>query len=305
MGSSTLYELLAALCAGLAMGLIGWTLLRRPDPLGGHAEVLEGAGGPRHQAPREDMGDRIEKALARAGWAFRLRELVLMWAGITLAVAVVFGVLSHQVIAGVLVGPVAATAGLYWAVKISEVRRRKLLDEQLVRVLYSLSGMLQAGRTEESAIEEAAKTVGPPLGPELTWVADEYSLSGDLSKALRAAAQRLGSKEFSYFATAVEVHQEKGGDIVNVLGKLSGSVSEHIALRGERRAVLAQMQMTRHIASVAPIGATLLVWIASPSTLSLAFKSATGIEMLGLAALLWAIGFVVIGKLTSGLDKEL
>lgn len=304
MGSS-LYALLAALAAGLAVAILAWTLLNRPDPLGRHAEVLDTPGAPRHQAPREDLSARIDKALARAGWAFHFRELVFMWVAITLGVAVIFAVLSHRVAAGVVLGPVAATAGLYWAVKISEVRRRKLLDEQLVRVLYSLSGMLQAGRTEESAIEEAAKTIGPPLGPELTWVANEYSLSGDLSKALRAASARLGSKEFSYFSTAVEVHQEKGGDIVNVLGKLSGSVSQHIALRGERRAVLAQMQMTRHIASLAPIGAALLVWVASPSTLALTFKTAAGIEMLGMAGLLWAIGFVVMGKLTAGLDKEL
>lgn len=300
---------LAAIAAGAGVGLVTWSLFNSKSRLASYGEIFDAEVGaeakPLHVAEKPSWTARLETTLRRAGWEITVPELEVLWGGISVVVAILFAVLSRRVIAGVILGPLAATIGIYLIVQITRVRRLKLIDEQLVRALFSLAGMLQAGRTPTGALEEVAKTLGPPLGSELSWIARQPALGVDLGTAMSAVADRLGSKEFEYFTIAVQINEEKGGDLVNVLGKLAAAVSTRIALRGQTSALLAEVQMTRHIASVSPGAMALLLWVTSPATMQAAFKSSTGVALLGLAVILWAVGTVVLTRMVKPLKDLL
>jgi tight adherence protein B len=301
--SMNLLALIAALAAGAGVGMGAWGLFGRKGELSRYAAVLDAYDTPKHQEVQPDWRERLELFLARAGWTITLQELAIVWVILVVVIALVFTILARRPLAGLLLGPIGATGGIYWAIALSRIRRVRLIDEQLVRVLFSLSGLLQAGRRPDSALEEAARTVGAPLGPELSWVVRQYKVGVELPAALRTVATRLGSREFEYFTIAIEVNQEKGGNIVNMLGKLAGSVATHIAMRGQQSALLAEVQMTRHIASLAPLGAAFLLWIASPATLQLLFKTRSGLFMLLGACVLWTIGFIVMARMVKPLRE--
>ncbi|MDA8316244.1 MAG: type II secretion system F family protein [Actinomycetota bacterium] len=300
---------LAGVCGGAGVLLLVWGALLRRHELSRLAEVLDARddAGSRHAGRATGhvgLETRLEDALVAAGWNLSARELAGLWVVASLVLAVAFALMSAKVVAGVLLGPILATAAVFFGVRLSALRRKRLVDEQLARVLVTISGMLAAGRRADSALEEAARTVGPPLGPELALVVRQYKVGVPLAEALAYAAHRLGSREFSYMVTAIEVHSEKGGDLATLLDKLAGSVASHISLRGEMRALLAEVQITRYVASAGPIAMIFLVWIASPATVKLLFTTATGFFMFVSAAALWIIGTFVIARMTRSLSKE-
>lgn len=299
--------LLVLVVSALA-GLVGlWQLLAGTSRRAELAQRGQVAGGERSgrslvhaldvRLRRTPSGARIGSWLAGAGVKLRVVEYVGIVAG---AALVGFLVLS-QLFTPILALLIAVAAAVLVSRALIERRRGSRRDAfvaQLLEIARMLSNGAAAGLSMAQAVRLASRELADPAGVELRRVVDEMQLGRGIEDALEALRRRLPSREVAVLMTTLVIQQRAGGDTVRALGELAGTLEARKDLRREIATLLSGVIFTSYI--VAGIGAAtiLLVNAISPGVTKQMTSSALGVAGLLVAALLWAVAFVLIRRTT-------
>ena len=297
--TSEVVDLGTALLAGAAVSLVVQGLSHRQSAALSYIEAEEAAGPLRPAAPSALSLARLRADMARAGWQLRLSELAAI-VGLAALLLAFFATLAFKTVAlGIPVGLAASAVGTFYALRFSIQRRQRLIDTQIIQALTLMSGLLGVGKMVPAAFAETAGKVGAPLSAELQWVADQYAAGADLAVALRRVGERLGSSEWDYLTTAIDMQQSRGGDLVKVLSKLTGTVATRVQLRGTMKALLAESQMTKLVAGGVPVFLFFLMSYVNPAQTKMLLTTRPGIEMFIAAIVLWAAGLFFTSRMVA------
>ncbi|HHN72596.1 MAG TPA: hypothetical protein ENK13_00775, partial [Thermopetrobacter sp.] len=201
---------------------------------------------------RVDYVAIMKQRLAEAGLKWTVGRLTLL---MLLLGALAYGALSSWLGAPwwlAVGGAVGASAAPYlWVLR----RRRKRLlafEAQFPDALDSLSRALRAGQPLAGAMRLVASEAPRPVAEELAATVEELELGSSWEEALEHLAERVPVSEVSIFAASVKLQHRMGGDLTEVLARLSESLREAAALRGEVRAIAAHGRMTGLVLTLLP-----------------------------------------------------
>lgn len=198
-----------------------------------------------------------------------------------------------------LLGAVAGGAvPTLWA-RRRVVRRLASFEHQLPDALTMISGALRAGQSFLQAVDTVSREVPAPLGPELARLVQETRVNVPLEDALRRLSARVGSSDLDLVVAAVSVQREAGGNLAQVIDRVGQTIRERLRLRGEIRTLTAQGRLSGFVVGSLPLVLGALIWWLNPEYLEILLTSALGQVMLGTAAVLAVIGFLLIRKLVS------
>jgi tight adherence protein B len=277
----------------------------------------------RVQASEVERG-RKEESLLRAGAEPRLSvsaaalallpnrrslELLLYRAGMPLTparfliVSVALGALGWLLASGMLgdfrLGVVGVFPGaIPWlAVRSAARRRMRRFSDQFAPALELLVRALRAGHGIGAGFQLVGQELGDPIGTEFAQVAEEIRFGLDVRSALENLAHRMDDPDLPYFVTAVMIQRETGGNLAELLDKLSTLLRERAKFHGKVRALTAQ----------ARLGATILaLWLPLVVVLMLLFRSdyimplvesPFGLAVFGVAGLLGLSGYLIARRL--------
>ena len=201
-----------------------------------------------HKTLRERIGLLIEQAGVKTTPSQLIIAAVLC--------ATVFGVLlawlTGSLLTGVLVGP--PTAGLPWLwVNLARKNRLAKLQAQLPDAFDLMSRTMRAGQTISQALQAVADEAGPPLAEEFGYCYDQQNLGMSPEAAMRDLARRTGLLEVKIFVLAVMVHRQTGGNLAELLEKLSFVIRERYRIKGMITALTAEGKFQAIVLLALPI----------------------------------------------------
>lgn len=222
----------------------------------------------------------IMLALALVGGAlgFRFRILVIPWASMVV-LALIFALLP------------------YLNVRRKRSKRLGLFEEQFPEALDFLSRAMRAGHAFSVSLEMLAEESAEPLSREIRQVFNEQNLGAPLEIALQNLAMRVPLLDVSFFVSAVMLQKETGGNLSEILVKLSYVIRERFKLKGAVKAASAHGRITGTILTVMPVVTMFLLVLVAPGYLDTMVKDPDGKWIIVGAACGQVIGFLVIRRI--------
>lgn len=198
-------------------------------------------------------------------------------------------------------GPVAALIGLWGTnafLNWQRVKRTERFINQLPELSRILANATQAGLALRTALSMAAEELEDPAGEELARVARRLAVGESLDDALSELTDRLPSRELVVLVTTLVLSNRAGGTVVSSLRNLTQTLEERKETRREVKTQLSQVTVTAYAVPAFGIGAMLLMNTVMPGALDRMTGAFIGQVAVVVAIALYAIGFVVIRRLS-------
>ena len=132
-------------------------------------------------------------------------------------------------------------------------RRLNKLINQLPDVFELMGQALGAGHSLASSIHLISEQMPDPVGTEFARVFHEQNLGLKIEDALVNMANRVDMLDLRFFVTAVLISRTTGGDLREVLGKISSVIRQRIELFGQVRTLTAEGRMSGWVLFFLPI----------------------------------------------------
>jgi tight adherence protein B len=237
----------------------------------------------------------LQRFLFQAGWKIKPGKFVLV-SGV---LAFGFFLLSWSML-GSLPGALmlGAGAGILPFVFAAFRRARRLAEFQanFPEAIDLLTRAVRAGHAFTSGLEMISKELPEPLAGEFRTTFDEHNFGLPLRDALVHLTVRVPLPDVRFFATAMLIQKESGGNLAELLENLAGIIRERFKILGEVRVRTAQGRMTAGILIALPPMMFVALRLLDPDYAQLLLTDDLGRKMLAAAFLLQAIGAAVLWK---------
>jgi tight adherence protein B len=187
------------------------------------------------------------------------------------------------------------TLWLWW-------RRRKRLKAfaaQLPDALEMLSRALRAGQSLPAGFSMVASEMSAPVGKEFGRVFEEQNLGRSLEEALESLTERVPNVDLRFFATAVILQRQTGGDLAEILDKIGRLIRERFQIWGQIQALTGEGRLSGVVLLALPLVLFFVVYQLNPDYVMLLFQDPLGTKMLAGAAVMQVLGALVIRKIVN------
>ncbi len=202
-----------------------------------------------------DLADQLRSLIQQAGLDWTADKLVLM----SLIMAVVGAVVGLKVKILILAWLSSVAMALIFAafpfLYVLRKRSSRLaeFEKQFPEALDFLARAMRAGHAFSMSLEMLADESPEPLSKEFRQVFNEQNLGAPVETALQNLAKRVPLLDVSFFVSAVVLQKETGGNLSEILNKLSYVIRERFKLKGQVKAASAHGRITGLILTVMPI----------------------------------------------------
>jgi tight adherence protein B len=152
-----------------------------------------------------------------------------------------------------IVGAVVLGSLPYLYILKKRSKRLNMFEEQFPEALDFVSRAMRAGHAFSVSLEMLADESPEPLSREFRQVFNEQNLGAPIEAALKNLAVRIPLLDVSFFVSAVMLQKETGGNLSEILNKLSYVIRERFKLKGQVRAASAHGRVTGLILTVMPV----------------------------------------------------
>ena len=239
----------------------------------------------------------LDRLLLQAGSGQTVAQ-VLGWSVLALLAGLAVGALLGLALA-LQLGLGALGAALpCWRLLRARQRRLARIEQQLPEALDLMGRSMRAGHAFPTALKMVGDELRAPLGSEMRIVFDEVNIGVAMGDALGNLASRVPSTDLRYFVVAVLIQRETGGNLAELLGRISAIIRDRLTLLGEIRTLSAEGRMSAWILSLMPFAVALMMHLSSPDFLRLLYTDPGGRKMLTTALAMMGLGILVIRKVT-------
>jgi tight adherence protein B len=193
----------------------------------------------------------LGRKLQNAGVDVTPGSFVLITAISALIFMALLRAMTGSFIAAVIGIGVGAFLPLFW-LGMKEGSRLTSFQDQLPDAIDMLVSAMKAGYSFQAAMKFIGEEVPEPLGPEFARFYEEQRLGMEVRTALLALQDRVNSLDLRMFVTAILIQRETGGNLSEVLGKISTLMRERSALKGEIRTLTAESKLSARILGALP-----------------------------------------------------
>ncbi|SHJ13659.1 type II secretion system F family protein [Wenxinia saemankumensis] len=205
-----------------------------------------------------------EKA-QKANIAFTPSQLIMVMgvlAGVAFA-GLTFGTTASLPIRAA-VAVVMGIGGVYVWVNRLATKRISMIEEQLPEAVELMVRSLRVGHPFSSAIQIVAKEVPDPLGTEMGVIADEAAYGRDMGEALKFMAERIDMQDMRFLAVAVNIQQQAGGNLAEILDGLAKVIRARFRLFRRVKAITAEAKWSGKFLSGFPLLALVAINVMEP-----------------------------------------
>jgi tight adherence protein B len=259
-----------------------------------------------------ERGKQLEARLTRvpalARLAAAIRRTGMSWniAGVLLAS---FALGASGLFAGSMLGGIFGSGAmplgalLFGSLPFLYVRRRssrflRAFEEQLPDAIDFLARSVRTGNAFSISLEMLVPETAEPLRSSFLRVTRELALGVPLDTALRSLMERVPLLELRFFVAAVLLQRETGGNLGEILARLSSSIRERLRLKAQVKASSAQGRLTAQVLSVLPVFVIVMMNVISPAYTHSMTNDPVGRKILMGAVVSQLIGYLCMRKIT-------
>ena len=298
---------------GIAMG-VGWAisaipgnmaqkrLAKRLREVGSTSIVSEGEAASVLRQDEAGPLPGVQKMLRKTGAGMSLARLIDQ-SGVnttTGGIVIVSGGLAVLGMLGVLLlTPVASAAPaglLLGALPVlflmhKRSARIKKFEEQFPEALDLLSRALRAGHAFQTSLGMVADELAEPVGVEFKKTFDQQNFGLPLKECLFELADRMPLLDVRFFATAVTIQRETGGNLAEILDNLAYVVRERFKILRQVRVHTAHGRFTGYVLLALPAVLGIVLSYLSPDHMNTLFTEPMGKMMLLGAGVMQTVGY--------------
>jgi len=194
------------------------------------------------------------------------------------------------------VGLCTALIPLFY-VKKKRSKRIDALEAQLPDALDFLSRSMRAGHAFTISLEMVGEEIHEPLGQEFKALFNEQNLGASLERSFLSFSRRVPIPDVRFFSSAVLLQRQTGGNLSEILGRLSHIIRERFRLKGQVKAVSAHGRLTATILTLLPVVTLGGLMLTSPGYLDPMFANPTGRKIIAAGVVAQVLGNLCIQKI--------
>lgn len=240
--------------------------------------------------------DETEILLQQAGvdWAVQTFWILSVGLGTALGTAV------YLTTASPVGGGVAAAIGLvlpYFYLRRRRTKEQRILEEQLPEAIDLLGRAIRAGHPLSAGIRMVGEEGPDEVAEEFRHVAEEHRFGLPMEDALLAFTDRTGLMDVRIFTTALLVQREVGGNLAEILDKISSTIRSRFEIRRQLRVYTAQGRLTGYVLAVLPIFVGFGIFLLDRDYIVTLFTDPLGKAMVVTAVILQILGYLWIRRI--------
>lgn len=233
----------------------------------------------------------LERMLQQAGVAMATSRFLL---GVLLLVAaVLLSALALRqppwLAAALALG--SALLPFLW-LSLCRAKRLERLEAQLPDAVELIARALRAGHAFPPALQMVAEELPDPVGGEFGIAFEEINYGIPVSDAMLNLATRVPSEDLRFFAVAVILQRETGGNLAEILDNIGKLIRERFKLLGTIRVLSAEGKLSAWILTLLPFATALMIHLVSPGFMEVLWKDPMGFRMVMASLLAMAVGVV-------------
>ena len=136
-----------------------------------------------------------------------------------------------------------------------------------------------------------------PVKTEFRSILELQTIGMPIAEAVDRLYQRLGLAEVNFFSIVIGIQSKSGGNLSEALGNLATVLRERQKMRGKIQAMSMEAKSSAWIIGSLPIIVGFLVYLVSPSYISMLWQETIGQIMLGMAAFWMTCGVLTMRKM--------
>ena len=241
-------------------------------------------------------GSGVERWLQQSGTAMTISAVILIALLFGALAAIATFMFTHLWWAAI----VAFVLGLGiqpMLLKHKRTGRIYRFEEHFPEALDLLSRAVRAGHAFSAGMKMVADELDDPVGPEFRKAFDEQNYGLPLKESLNGMAERMPLLDVKFFATAVLIQRETGGNLAEILDNLAGVVRERFKIRRQVRVHTAHGRFTGYVLMALPAFLAVALMFINPEHMNLLFEERVGQLMILACIVMQAIGFIWIKQI--------
>lgn len=178
-------------------------------------------------------------------------------------------------------------------------KRMKKFAAQLPEALELVARALRAGHSLGAGMNLVGAEMSPPISQEFSRCFEEQNLGMPLEEALENLTERVPNLDLKFFATAVILQRQTGGDLAEILDKIGRLIRERFKIWGQVQALTGEGRLSGIVLLALPPALFAAVYRMNPDYLMLLFTDDLGKKMLIGGIVMQLLGAVVIQKIVN------
>ncbi len=268
---------------------------RGPDSLFRESKISEIAWlEPVVQALPQISDLRLLLEQANIGWS--AGTFLALTVGMAFSTGTSIYVLTGNVLYFIAAAAIGAFGPLAY-VRRKKRRRIEAFEEGFPEAIDLLARSIRAGHAFATGLKVVAEEAQDPVASEFRHVFEEQKFGLPLEESLLGLGDRIDLVDIRIFVTAILVQRDVGGNLAEILDKISYTIRERFMIQRQIRVYTAQGRMTGYLLAALPIIMGFLIWMLNQEYMSILFTEPVGRLLIAAAVILQIIGFFVIRRI--------
>jgi tight adherence protein B len=238
----------------------------------------------------------VRKLLEQSGVAFSASQFLLISAGAGGLGAVTALYFRAPLWAIPLAVLVAVTLPLFY-VLFRRKRRMSKFAAQLPEALELISRALRAGHSLAAGFNLVGDEMAEPIRLEFARCYEEQNLGVPLEEAIQGMTERVPNLDLKFFATAVIMQRQTGGDLAEILDKIGHLIRERFKIWGQIQALTGEGRLSGIVLLALPPILFAVMLKLNYDYVMVLFRDEIGKKMLVFAIVMQLLGALVIRKI--------
>lgn len=238
----------------------------------------------------------MQTLLEQAGIKLPLSSFTFLCIGLAIAGTLGCAFAPIPVFIAPVAGAILFFLPFLW-VNLKRKRRIAKFNAQLPEALDLLSRSLRAGHSLGSGFGLISEEIQDPLAKEFGRCFEEQNLGVSLEASLESMTRRIPNLDLRFFATAVILQRTTGGDLAEILDKISRLVRARYRLAGQIQALTGEGRLSGIVLLALPPGLFTMMMFLNRDYIMKLFSDPMGQWLLGGAIVMQLTGAFVIKKI--------
>ncbi len=204
--------------------------------------------------------------------------------------------LIYKPISIVVFGLVGAILPYAW-VRFKRGRRFAAFEEEFPEALDFLARSMRAGHAFSISLEMLGQESPEPLGAEFRTLFNEQNLGAPLEVCFANMLRRVPLIDVRFFVSSVMLQKQTGGNLSEILVRLSYVIRERFQLKGSVKAASAHGRLTAMILTLMPIVLMFALFWVAPGYLQGMAKDPDGKWLILAACISQLLGYYFIRRI--------
>lgn len=175
--------------------------------------------------------------------------------------------------------------------------RMALFEEQLPDAIETMTRALRAGHPFPAALKMIGDEFDDPVAGEFELTFGDINYGNDVRRAMLGLLSRIPTVTVMALVTAVLVQKESGGNLAEILERISAVIRGRFRLHRKIKTLSAEGRMSAWVLAMVPLGLFVVLMITTPDYLPTLINDERGIKMILGSMVSASIGIFWIRKI--------